>query len=776
MKRSVVLAAVSLACITTSQAQIGVVSGISKAVETLRKNGDLPPVQQPPPTQPSGFDQLPPREGQLPPPEESGEAQGQIRVLRGNYRVLGSKLTATDHPQILYKGYQIFADRVEGNLKTNDFHAVGNVRIIGHDSAIVGDSVDFNTDTRNFTAYDADSQISPSLAQGNLKGPLYVRGKKTFGNPRRMFGEHTVVTTCDKDRPHFEIDSDSTDLRPGKRVILRRARLKLFGRTILKVPYLVIPLDQPNYRYLPEFGRSTEEGYFLKNRYGIPIRGNTVFYSRLDYYEKLGTGYGGDLVYDTLKARGIFHTFIITGQQPLVDISSQHVQRFKWGTLSLDNSYQKSSYLTAPDSTLQSSRMMLDLPQGRSDSRLSFFRNSNASNGFNTTQQTFGLDDQRYYGGRAQTTVSLNYSQSSTSSSSSADTQREQLDVRLKGQQEFDKGTAMLQYQRAIPIGENANFVNASDVTPELSLTSDSRKLIGASFDKILPFRTVLSIGEYSDPRTKSRLSRENFDFNFNRSDNSASRFKFQMTGRFRQAMYSDDTAQYVMQLGTTASYRLGQDTAFNIRYNYLRPYGFAPLQMDRTGKTNQITGDLSIRPIRSIFIGAQTGYDLISLEQGRQTPWQNISARLEWQPTDYFGIRALPTYDTFNNVWSNVRLDMTYLPGSTFVSAGARYDGVRKQWAAANFFVDGLRWGRLKTSAILSYNGYLKKFEAQHFQFTYDLHCAEAILTILDDPIGFNSGRTITFFIRIKALPFDTPFGVGKRGQPIGTGTGVGY
>ena len=25
----------------------------------------------------------------------------------------------------------------------------------------------------------------------------------------------------------------------------------------------------------------------------------------------------------------------------------------------------------------------------------------------------------------------------------------------------------------------------------------------------------------------------------------------------------------------------------------------------------------------------------------------------------------------------------------------------------------------------------------------------------------------------RVKALPFDTPFGTGQRGQPIGTGTG---
>jgi len=75
--------------------------------------------------------------------------------------------------------------------------------------------------------------------------------------------------------------------------------------------------------------------------------------------------------------------------------------------------------------------------------------------------------------------------------------------------------------------------------------------------------------------------------------------------------------------------------------------------------------------------------------------------------------------------------------------------------------------------SALLAYNGYLKKFEEKHFSFIYDLHCAEAVLQVRESNVGFRSGREIYFFIRIKAFPFDTPFGLTRRGAPIGTATG---
>jgi LPS-assembly protein len=44
-----------------------------------------------------------------------------------------------------------------------------------------------------------------------------------------------------------------------------------------------------------------------------------------------------------------------------------------------------------------------------------------------------------------------------------------------------------------------------------------------------------------------------------------------------------------------------------------------------------------------------------------------------------------------------------------------------------------------------------------------------------VDNKVGFRSGRQIGFFIRLKAFPSFSPFGIGRRGQAIGSASGFG-
>jgi len=90
--------------------------------------------------------------------------------------------------------------------------------------------------------------------------------------------------------------------------------------------------------------------------------------------------------------------------------------------------------------------------------------------------------------------------------------------------------------------------------------------------------------------------------------------------------------------------------------------------------------------------------------------------------------------------------------------------------------FLDGLKMGRTKLGAILNFNGFTGRFDSQQYSMTYDLHCAEAVMTVINQNTGFNPGTTYQFFIRLKALPFNSSFGTGSRGQALGTGTGIGY
>jgi hypothetical protein len=129
--------------------------------------------------------------------------------------------------------------------------------------------------------------------------------------------------------------------------------------------------------------------------------------------------------------------------------------------------------------------------------------------------------------------------------------------------------------------------------------------------------------------------------------------------------------------------------------------------------------------------------------------------------------------YDTFNRVWGVVRADNRFRLGETGIATSVRYDASRATWGAASLQIEGFKWGQISTDAVLFYNGYTKQMEAQQYSIKYDLHCTEAVLEITDFRSGFRSGRQIAFYIRIKALPFGSDFGYGRRGQQIGGGTG---
>lgn len=766
MKLEVVVGLVSLAAIGLAQD----ISGpIRTAVQTLRDKELLPKPIQMPPTQPQVNDPTI-RAGQLPEPSID-PSRRELQVLQGDMSQKGDVIHLTNGAHLIYQGYEIFADDIEGNTTTKVFKAKGNVKVFGEKAYVKGDEVTVNMRNETFLARDAYVDARPSLLGGNIERNLYIKGGLTYGSQNEIFGENCTVTSCDKTTPHFHLQSAKVTIRPGRRAIFRKVGISLFNRTILKISYLSIPLDDRSYRYLPEIGQTFDEGYYVKFKFGVPMKDDYTFLdTRVDYFSKKGPALGFDFNYANPRMRGVINTYSILGDDKSLTFNNRHRQELGFGSLTIDNNYQQRNYLSAPESTILNTRIGLLVPQGRmTNTRLDILRSENKTGVSTSNSESFKLTDSRRWNQALRTMFDVGYSQSKNESGSFS-SERAQMDVKLRADYDLKRATAQFDYQRSIPVGETSNFFSGADRTPVFTLASDSRRLLNGR-DGGWPFTTEISVGEFANSLDKTRLTRSNFDLSINRPDRSRNRFRFDINGRFRQGIYSDDTAQYNLGLGLAASYSLGYDTSINIRYNYLRPYGYSPLQIDRLGRSNVISADLSYRPYRTILVAAQTGYDINQLEQAQSfgtSPWQSLGARLEYRPVEYISLRALSTYDTFQGAWSNLRVDLAYKPGATFVGLGAKYDGIRKQWSTASGFVDGFKWGRLRTSLLFNYNGYLKRFESRHAQFTYDLHCAEAVLTVIDNPIGFRAGTSINFYIRLKAFPFNTGFGTGTSGQPV--------
>jgi LPS-assembly protein len=760
--------ALSLVC-TSASAQVDP-SAIS-AIQALR-DGNVIRQGVPNPLQPTGFPNPPPKradedvEGQafqLISADES-EYDGQVVHLRGNV-------------EFVARGYRVRCDEAEGNTRQQIFTCSGHVLILGNGANVVGERVTVDFINENYVAENTETQLTPEQMEYRLTDKLYVSGKLSAGTRYLTHTQDGTLTTCDLDRPHYNIEARDLEVRTGRRAILRDARVRLFGKTILRVPFLVIPLDDRTYRNLPYFGHTDDEGYFVKNTYGIPMKGNAALVTHEDFMEKLGVGLGVEYGYAAPSVSGVTRVYKIFGKAKTFNFSNDHRQAFRWGSVSLQNDYQKDNYLTAPGQTLLNTRAALtynNLFGDRATTRLTLNRNENKSTGYSNTTQTIGLSDQRRFGDlRTDSQVNLLSTSSSYTGGTQTDTERVQ--VKLLASQEVGLGTAQVQYQRTIPVGETQGFLGSSDLTPVLSLQSDGRHLFGAEAGKEIPIRTELSWGEYSDSRTKSQTERTSFGLTYAKSTPSVERLTFDTSARFRQSLYSDDTAQYILGLNENIRYRLGSDTGINVRYGYLRPYGYTPLTLDSTGQTNFVSTDINVRPIRSLLLGAQTGYDLLRLQRS-EIAWQQLGLRSEWTPRSGILFRSLLTYDTFQQAFSQLRFDFSSIGRDTRLNLNAQYDGIQHTWSTLNGSVDGLRFGRTKIAALFTYNGYLKKFDTKQYAFTYDLHCAEAVLAIQENNFGFRPGRQIFLMIRLKALPFDVPFGTGTRGQGVGFGSGTNF
>lgn len=694
-----------------------------------------------------------------------------FRVVRaGTQRRIGNRVEIGEGAEIEARGYRLLADRIEGDLQTRVFSAIGNAQLFGKDVDVVGERIEVDFRNRTFRAQEARSLLRPGFTKGQVQGDLVVQGGEAEGDEGEIRAAAARLSTCTLEEPHYHVDSRTMRVLPGRRAILRDVRIDVLDRTILRLPYLVVPLDETFYRYLPEIGNNSEEGWFIKTRWGVPLPGENNLTVRADAFSKIGGALGGDLDYKNARMSGRLSGYTVFGNRQSVQFSGFHQMNVGKNSLSLDGSFQEDNYLSAPGSTVYSLRSGLEIPQGLNRTRLTYVRSGSRSSGFETLSQNWGIADSRSWNSKLRTDLDFALARDE-SLSAFAPSIRQEANLQFSADQDLDRARALLEYQRTIPVGESGGFAGGIDRTPVLTLSTDERRLFGPSA-KLQPFRGSMSWGQFVDRFQDRKTERLFFDFETQRTDGGQGRTSLDWSTRFRQGLYSDDTAQYTLDLNGRLSYRLGKDTSANVRYGTLRFNGYSPLSQDQASDYDQLSFDLSVRPRKDLLVGAETAYDFLQMNRS-STPWQSLGVRTEYEPTDWFRFRATSLYDTFSQAWSNVRIDLGWKPGATYVGVGARYDGLRHTWASANVFVDGLKAGRLKTSALLQYNGYLKKFEARHFSFTYDLHCSELIFQIIDNPLGFRSGTQYGLYLRLKAFPFATPFGIGQQGQPIGIGTG---
>ena len=714
----------------------------------------------------------PVRGSQLPPKDPA--ASEELKVIHAGFaQVAGANKLIFDQGVVLeFRGYTMSAERIEGDRETSVWIMRGGGKLTGKGESVSGEEITVNFDEETYTFKDGEGTVTPERAQGATTGPLYVTGGSGRLTSRHYHIVNGTLTPGDREDPHFGLEVDSAEVIPGKRISLKGLTLRIGGRKVARLSSLVIPLYDDRPRYLPEFGQSPDEGYYIKSRYVTPLRGDDTWETRLDLMSRLGVGLGGDLRYSNSVATGLASIYGLSGSQRTLVGSWDHTQKLSFGTLTLGNQYQRANYLTAPGTTSVNSRAQLLLPSRYGQSTLAYTRFSSAVQTFESVSETYSLQDSRQVKG-FKTNLSLNLSSSESKSGITQLSKSERVDVRVQGTKELRSLTADLLYQRSIPVGDQNSFSSASDRTPLLTLTSDTTRLFGSRVGRVWPFQTSFSIGELNDPGSKSQITRMTFDAKGGRTEELGKSLKLTWNSLFSQGMYSDDTAQYVLGYNGNLAYSFSKNSSMTLSYRNQRQFGFTPLAIDLTGRSDAFQYGLDWRLGRGWGVTAQTGYDILSADRG-QSPWQLVSLGASYRVNDSrFTFTSI--YDTFNTAWSSFRAESQFLIGGTKVATAARYDGLRSVWSAASLQVEALRLGKVRTDFLMSFNGFTKQFDAMQVSLAYDLHCTEAVLEFTEFRSGFRSGRQIAFFFRIKALPFGGDFGTGRQGQRIGGAGGFG-
>lgn len=765
-----------------------------------------------------------PPESEEPPPPPP---QNQIEIKEfGDLQLKGEgALLAEGAIRAIWREYLLQSDRVEGSTKSGQYLFSRGATLTTDGFQARADQIWLDTKTRQWRAENGTARLSPQYLQSEtLLQDLFIGGGRLSGEPDHITAEEAHATTCDLDHPHFVWISRSADAVPQQRAVLRHVKLRVLDKTLFSLPYVVIPLDERSQRNtLPDVGYSEEEGYYLKYALGYLLAQNTIGNARLDLMQRKGIGLGVNQNYRYGEANLYALNDRSRGSS---DFTGRFTHQRIWAGIDTNTlfEFRQNSYLSLPNNQTWNFTTDWQKPDPKGQISFNARMNSSKTSGFENRARAFTLSDTRSIG-RMQWNLSSELFDTENFNQGERSNKREEATIQTRFLYQLASETpyasdlnAQLDFNRSIPIRVQGQFYRGLERAPELSLVGRTNlpllasprfRLSVGSFTES-GFQTAIKAERYSldlqgqyrsnapvrrpsptgptapqgPPQGPVRPSEENptvpllinpfsAPIGFQTMPPTPQRTRPSSQGLswnygFRQNFYSDETAQYLLRSDLEQQFAWRAQSTVTLRWNYLRPYGYSPLQYDRSGFYNQLSADLRWQMGGGWSLAAQTGYDLLARSLDRD-PWQSLGLNILYQREEWLRWRVNGIYDANSGRMNNLLTDLFWQFGESRLAVSARYDPRRSKWGSVYARLDALKWGRAKFSSILQYNGYVNRFEGRHFLITYDLHCAELELRYIDNPFGFRRDRDLMLFLRIKALPSASRFGYGQFGQALG-------
>jgi len=106
---------------------------------------------------------------------------------------------------------------------------------------------------------------------------VIIRGQMLEGNLNEFSASWITATTCERSQPDYSIEAERVRLTEGTQLRLRNARLKIGGRTVLRLPYMTVRVrETAQLLELPSPVYRQPEGWGLRSQVELPLGSRTV--------------------------------------------------------------------------------------------------------------------------------------------------------------------------------------------------------------------------------------------------------------------------------------------------------------------------------------------------------------------------------------------------------------------------------------------------------------------------------------------------------------------
>ncbi|MGB9587587.1 MAG: hypothetical protein ACPL7O_05350, partial [Armatimonadota bacterium] len=193
------------------------------------------------------------------------------------------------------------ASNVSGNLRTGQIQASERVFLTqGNGRSFAGDSAEYNLHTDDGVIKNASAVLDG----------IHFRGSELRAEEDQYVINQSRFTTCDKeDNPHYYVSARQIRIEPGNNMTVRHASVHILGSDLLVIPKYRVDLKDSSRKgmKLPAVGMNSYYGPYVSYEFDISNSRQTFGGLAIRLSEKQALQ--GGILYDQIASRPVFFRF-----------------------------------------------------------------------------------------------------------------------------------------------------------------------------------------------------------------------------------------------------------------------------------------------------------------------------------------------------------------------------------------------------------------------------------------------------------------------------------